>query len=178
MVDMKMSLVERLRSYFQEPFASVKAMGVAEGQAVADLGSGEGYFTIPAAVIAGPRGVVYSVEPDPRRSARIRERALAEGLTNVRVITSKAEALGEIPSGQVDLAFSAFSAHHFEDRAAALSEISRILRGGGTFYLWDRAPGRVFKWGTRPAEVGEIARQFSKVDSLGTQKTIRARFTK
>ncbi len=173
-----MTFLERFRSLFQEPFAAVKEMGVVEGLRVADLGAGRGYFTIPAAITVGRAGFVYSVEPDPKRSDSIKTRAVREGLHNVRVLTTKTETLGDIPSGDVDLAFSAFSIHHFEDRNAALTEIKRILRNGGTFYVWDQAPGRIFKWGTRSEELGQMAAGFAKFESFGTRKTIRARFTK
>lgn len=175
---MKMTLVERFRSFYQEPFAAVKKMGVVEGMRVADIGAGQGYFTVPSAVLVGRFGVIYSVEPDPKRSDRIRARAAKEGLNNVQVLTAKAENLGEIPSGDVDLAFSAFSIHHFEERDTALAGIRRILREGGTFYLWDRVPGRIMKFGTRPEDLGKIAEGFTRFESLGTGKTVRARFVK
>lgn len=173
---MKKTFGERIRSLFQEPFAAVRTMGVGEGMKVADIGAGEGYFTIASATVVGTSGFVYSVEPDPKRSGQIRERAAEEGLGNVRVVTAKAEDLAEIPTGCVDLAFSAFSIHHFEDRGAALAEIRRILHDGGTFYLWDEPPGRIFKSGTRPEELDRMASGFSRFEPLETKKTIRARF--
>lgn len=175
---MKLTVSERFRSLFQEPFAAVREMGVAEGLRVADLGAGEGYFTIPAAIAVGSAGFVYSVEPDQRRSDRIRARAAKEGLSNLRVLTSRAEDLGDIPSGEVDLAFSAFTLHHFEDRDAALAEVRRVLRDGGTFYVWDRVPGRVFRWGTRQEELGQVAAGFASFESLGRGRTVRAKFRK
>ena len=175
---MNLTLGERLRSLSQEPFAAVREIGVVEGRRVADIGAGRGYFTIPAAITVGRAGLVYSVEPDPKRSATIGARAAREGLGNVRVLTAKAENLAGIPAGEVDLAFSAFSVHHFKDRSAALAEIRRILRDGGEFYLWDRVPGRIFKWGTRPEELAQMAAGFARVETLSTRKTIRARFTK
>jgi len=175
---MKMTPGERFRSLFQEPFAAVEKMGVGEGMRVADVGAGNGFFTIPSATVVGKSGLVYSIEPDSKRSGHIIERADSEGLSNVRVITTKAENLVDIPSGDVDLAFSAFSIHHFEDRATALAEIRRILREGGTFYLWDQVPNRIFKWGTRPEELNQIAQGFGRFEPLETRKTIRARFVK
>jgi len=175
---MKMTVVERLRSLFQEPFAEVKRMGIAEGMKVADLGAGEGYFTMPAAIVVGKAGVVIAVEPDLKRSDLIKARATREGLDNVRVIVTKAEDLSGVPSGEVDLAFSAFTMHHFEDRGAALKEIRRVLRDGGTFYLWDRVPGRFFKWGTQPKELEEIAAGFAKFEPIEVKGTVRARFVK
>lgn len=177
-VRMKLTPVERFRSLFQEPFAAVRKMGIVDGMRVADVGAGKGYFTIPSAIVVGKAGFVYSVEPDPKRSDKIRARATKEELNNINVLTTKAENLSGIPSGDVDLAFSAFSIHHFEDRNAALPEISRILRNGGVFYLWDKVPGRIFKWGTRPEELERIAAGFARFEPLETRKTIRARFVR
>ena len=175
---MRMSVTERVRSLFQEPFSAVREMGVTEGQKVADLGAGKGFFTIPAALTVGKAGVVYSVEPDSTRSDKIRARVKDEGLDNVFVLTAKAERLDGIPSGSVDLAFSAFSAHHFEDRASALSEVRRILREGGQFYVWDVGRGLLTRHGTSPQELGEMAEGFARVEMLQAKRTVRARFTK
>ena len=73
-------------------------MGVAEKQTVADIGSGFGFFTLAAAEIVGKDGLVYSVEPAPQRSERFRSRITAEGIKNVKVLTTRAECLDEIPS--------------------------------------------------------------------------------
>jgi len=156
----------------------MKQVGVLEGQTVADIGAGRGYFTVPAAVIAGPTGLVYSVEPDSARSKKIRERIESEGLHNVRVLTTGAEQLGEIPSGSVDLAFSAFSLHHFSDRKAGVAEIRRTLRTGGVFYVWDRAPGAIVRQGSRAEELSGLASGFSGFQLLSAAGSVRARYTK
>ena len=145
---------------------------------MADIGAGKGYLTIPASTIVGRKGLVYSVEPDPKRSSRIKERIAKEGLENVRVLTTGAEQLEEIPSDSVDLAFSAFSMHHFNDQQAGLAEIRRILRNGGRFYVWDRVPGTIMRHGTRPEELDRLSGGFTKFELLSTGRTVRARFTK
>jgi len=175
---MKLTLAERLRSLFQEPYAAAKEIGISEGQNVADIGAGKGYLTIPASTIVGRKGLVYSVEPDPTRSRIIRERAVSEGLKNVRVLTTGAEQLEEIPSDSVDLAFSAFSMHHFNDKQASLAEIRRILRSGGRFYVWDRVPGMIMKHGTRPEELDRLSGGFANFELVSIKRTIRAKFTK
>lgn len=175
---MRLTLSERFRALFQEPITTARAIGIAEGQTVADIGAGLGYFTIPAAIIVGRTGLVYSVEPDPARSSRIRDRVAVERLENVRVLTTGAEMLGDIPSASVDLAFSAFSLHHFSNRQVCMTEIRRILREGGSFYVWDSAPGMIIRYGTRPEELDQLSPGFSKLELLGTGLTIRARFTK
>jgi ubiquinone/menaquinone biosynthesis C-methylase UbiE len=173
-----MSFTERFRARFQEPFAAMKQAGVREGLTVADLGAGKGYFTVPAAVIVGETGLVYSVEPDPARSRRIQERVDSEGLHNVHVLATEAEQLSAIPSDSVDLAFSAFTLHHFHDMVGALSEVRRILRNGGVFYVWDRVPGTIMKHGTRPEKLDGLASGFSRFELLKAERTVKARYTK
>jgi ubiquinone/menaquinone biosynthesis C-methylase UbiE len=175
---MKLTFAERFRSLFQEPYAVTKQIGIVEGQRVADIGAGLGYFTISAATLVGRTGLVYSIEPDPTRSDRIRSRVAAERLENVRVLTTGAERLGDIPSGSVDLAFSAFSIHHFNDRQASLAEIRRILREGGSFYVWDRVPGMIIRHGTRLEELNLLSPGFTGFELLGAGRMVRARFTK
>jgi ubiquinone/menaquinone biosynthesis C-methylase UbiE len=159
-----------------------RKIGISEGQTVADIGAGKGFLTIPASKIVGREGLVYSVEPNPERSRRIMNRVAMEGLENVRVLTAGVEQLGKIPSESVDLAFSAFSIHHFKDKLAGIMEIRRILRAGGVFYVWDRVPGMIVRHGTRPAELEQLSEElsgvFAKFELLSTKKTIKARFTK
>jgi len=175
---LKLSIAERFRVRFQEPFEAMRKAGVREGQTVADIGAGQGFFTIPAAVMVGAKGLVYSVEPDPERSQRIRKRVASEGLQNVRVLETSAERLAEIPSGTVDLAFSAFTLHHFQDTNLALSEVRRILRDGGTFYVWDRVPGTIIRHGTRPEKLKDIAPGFRGFEVIKAQRVVKARYTK
>jgi len=153
-------------------------MGIAAGQKVVDIGAGQGYFTIPAAIVVGSTGMVYAVEPDPARSNRIRRRIASEGIGNVTVMTVGAEELGGISAGSIDLAFSAFSLHHFNDRKAALSEIKRVLRSGGVFYVWDRVPGRIIRHGTQVEELNSLSDGFAKFELIDAGSTVRARFTK
>jgi len=174
----KLTISERFRALFQEPIAAANKIGIVEGQKVADIGAGLGYFTIPAAIIVGRAGFVYSVEPDPARSDRIRSRVASEGLENVRVLTTGAEQLREITSNSVDLAFSAFSIHHFADKQAGLAEIRRILRSGGRFYVWDRVPSVIMRHGTRPEELDRLSEGFTRFELLSAGRTVRGRFTK
>ncbi|HYC11082.1 MAG TPA: class I SAM-dependent methyltransferase [Nitrososphaerales archaeon] len=153
-------------------------MGVREGQTVADIGAGHGYFTVPAALIVGESGFVYSVEPDRTRSERIATRVASEGLRNVKVLNTGAERLSDIPSETVDLALSAFTLHHFHDAKAAKDEVKRILRKGGVFYVWDRVPGTIIRHGTRPERLHEIAEGFSNFELLAAGRSVRARYTK
>lgn len=57
-----------------------------------DLGANVGFFALLAARVAGPRGHVYALEPDPRCAASIRTSAELNGFRNVTVIEKAAGA--------------------------------------------------------------------------------------
>lgn len=62
---------------------------------------------------------------------------IAQRLTpNATFYTSMAEAL-PLQDASVDLALSTVSFHHWQDQAAGVREIARVLRPGGYFLLVD-----------------------------------------
>lgn len=44
------------RREWQDPEAILLSLGLKPGEVVADVGSGDGFFTLPAARMVGPRG--------------------------------------------------------------------------------------------------------------------------
>ena len=142
-------LTNRIRNVLDNPFRRLYRSGVSAGKTVAEIGAGAGYFTIPAALIVGASSQVYAVEPDPMRVKKILMGATKEGLENVRVIPAKAESIPEIRDGSIDLVFSFYSMHHVEGKQTALTEISRILKPGGTFYMRDILGGTLLRHGLK-----------------------------
>ena len=74
---------------------------------------------------------------------------MAKRLTpNATFLTGMAEAL-PLLDASVDLALSTISFHHWQDQAAGIREIARVLRPGGYFLLVDLSfpdwLGRVFR---------------------------------
>ncbi len=47
---------------FKNPTRILRAVGVAPGQVVLDVGCGPGFFAIPAAKLVGPRGKVLALD--------------------------------------------------------------------------------------------------------------------
>lgn len=127
-------------------------VGVAKGMKIADVGAGYGFFAFPAAEVVGDEGLVYAIEPDPKRAAEMTKDAEEEGVKNLKVLEAGAEDLSRIATGDVDIAMSMSSFHHFVDHRKALLEMKRIVKPGGLVYLRDIKPGRVFKHGSRSDE--------------------------
>jgi len=115
---------------------------------MADVGAGYGYFAFPAAEMVGPDGMVFAIEPNPKRACEIVRKAEDVGVKNLRVFEEEAEDLAGIPAGDVDLAVSMSSFHHFTDAQRALRELRRIVKPGGLVYIRDIKAGRLFKHGS------------------------------
>lgn len=73
---------------------------------VLEIGAGGGAFTIPLARVAGS---VVAVEPSAGQAARLRERSLKEGLTNITVIEDRWEDVDVEAIGQYGLVLAAYS---------------------------------------------------------------------
>jgi ubiquinone/menaquinone biosynthesis C-methylase UbiE len=143
------SLLEALRRRRAPPEARLAEIGLTKGMKVADIGAGYGYFAFPAAEVVGGEGMVYAVEPNPKRAEEISRRVEERGVKNVEVLVAGAEDLAGIASGEVDAAISMSSFHHFADAQAALLELRRIVKPGGLIYVRDIKAGRLFKHGSR-----------------------------
>ena len=59
------SLDDPARDEYQKPDEVVKALALREGEVVADIGSGSGYFTLRFARAVGESGRVYAVDVSP-----------------------------------------------------------------------------------------------------------------
>ena len=82
---------EEERRKWQNPENVLVEIGVKSGMTFADIGCGQGFFTIPAAKIVGESGKVYASDISETNIQKLREKVDAAGLTNVIMETGKAE---------------------------------------------------------------------------------------
>ena len=124
------------RDGWQHPEEVLQALNLKEGQVVADLGSGSGYFTFLLAKGVGPSGKVYAVDVDPGMNDYVASRARQERYANIEVILAKPED-PLLPESGVDLIFTCITYHHLEDRVSYFKNASRYLRPGGRIAIID-----------------------------------------
>jgi len=103
---------------------------------VLEIGCGTGNLALLAKRLH-PAAEVIGTDPDPRALARGRRKAERAGLS-VRFDLAYAEAL-PFDDGSFDRVLSALMLHHLhaEVKGAALREVRRVLRPGGTLHLAD-----------------------------------------
>ncbi len=122
---------------------------VKPGTRLADLGAGDGTFTIALARRVGPSGRVYATELDAERLIDIQQAAMEARLTNITVIEG-AVSHTNLPEACCDVIFSRFVYHHLTDPAAINADILRALRPGGQLVVIDFEPGGIMNWIGRP----------------------------
>lgn len=135
-------LVSADRRALIDPDRFVEHLGITPGAAVADVGAGPGFFTVPLAEQVGASGTVYALDVAPRMIDVLGTRRLPP---QVQVRLSGERSL-PIPDASVDLAFMAFVLHELEDPHALLADVKRALRHGGRLV--------VVEWVRRAEEMG------------------------
>jgi ubiquinone/menaquinone biosynthesis C-methylase UbiE len=115
------------RAEWQKPDQVLKALGLAPGQVVCDIGAGPGYFALRAARIASQ---VFAVDVEPRILQALQKRVANSGLRNVTpVLGLDDDPL--VPERACDLVLVLNTYHHFPDGPAYLRRLVRSLRPGG-----------------------------------------------
>jgi len=110
--------------------AVIAALGLNDGDVVADIGAGPGAFSIPFARAVGPSGKVLAADIWPELLDHIDAKAAAEGLTNIDTLLCKPDDPA-LPSDQVDIAYFHDVFHNVPDRQAYLELLASYLKVDG-----------------------------------------------
>ena len=121
---------ETERRQWQDPEAVMAAIGLKPVLTFMDIGCGEGFFTIPAARIVGSGGKVYGVDIEGEAIDHLQKKAAAEGLTNLELITGKAEEL-ILCHSCADIVFFGNVLHDFQDPAEVVRKARDMLKPDG-----------------------------------------------
>lgn len=111
------------------------------GERVVDCGSGSGVDSLVAARLVGSDGRVIGVDMTPEMLATARRAAEAAGVHNVEFRDGLLESL-PVEDGWASVVISNGVLNLVPDKAAALSEMARVLRPGGRLQLADIVLGR------------------------------------
>jgi SAM-dependent methyltransferase len=129
------------------PGATLRDLGVSPGDRVAEVGSGNGYFALPAARIAAP-GPVYALDVDVDLLDELDTLATAQGIENVRTVDGDARDLPSPLPEPVDVALLMNAFHGVPDPDAVVAGVAESLADGGSFV--------VVNWRDRPREETRI----------------------
>lgn len=133
----------RRRAYLP-PKETLMEMGLQEGDVMADIGCGIGYFTLPASEIVGQGGKVYALDISREMLEEVEERLKEGKISNVQGMLVAEDHL-VLPDRSVSYAFLCNVLHEVGDQDAYLDEVSRILKDGGKMGIieWEKKEGEM-----------------------------------
>ena len=105
-------------------------LDIQPGDAVADVGAGDGWLSIEVAALVGESGRVFATELSADRRDAIRTAVAAAGLDNVTVVEA-GEQETNLPPGCCDAIFMRRVYHHLTDPAATNASLHAALKPGG-----------------------------------------------
>ncbi|HMP58548.1 MAG TPA: class I SAM-dependent methyltransferase [Gemmatales bacterium] len=114
----------------EEPTKLLRALKLKEGDHVADIGAGTGYFTMPMARLVGATGRVYAVEIQQEMLNIVKRRANSLGLKNVVPIMGKIND-PRLPADKIDLILMVDVYHEFSHPFEMTEAMLRSLKVGG-----------------------------------------------
>lgn len=118
------------RDASDEPDRVVGALGLHDGDLVADIGAGTGYFTMRLARTVAPRGTVTAVDVQPEMLSLLRKKIDDAHVVNITLVNSTDTDL-RLGERSLDLALMVDVYHELHAPSAALAQLRCALRDNG-----------------------------------------------
>ncbi len=106
------------------------ALRLAPGQTACDIGSGNGFHTLPMAQAVAPGGRAYAVDIQAEMLDLLAARAAAQSVGNIERVLGSQFAT-KLPPGTCDVALMVDVYHEFSDPAAMLGDLRAALAPAG-----------------------------------------------
>lgn len=118
----------------QRPDEVIRTMGLRNGDVVADIGAGTGYFTRRMAKAVAPSGRVYAVEIQPEMIALLKGNLEKAGIENVVPVLGTADD-PRLPAGALDWILLVDVYHELQQPKAVLARMREALKPTGRVAL-------------------------------------------
>lgn len=127
---------EQIRDDRQEAQVVMDQAEITRGMTVADIGAGEGYYTVRLAARVGENGRVLAQDIDEDALRRLGNRVERERLDNVSIVLGEADD-AKLPENSFDRIFMVHMYHEITEPYALLWRMRPALREGGQVIVVD-----------------------------------------
>lgn len=136
------------------------SLGLHDGDIMADIGCGIGYFTIPASKIVGASGKVFALDILTEMIEEVEIKVKGNNISNIETILTQENDF-RLEDGKITIAFISTVLHEIENTENFLSEIKRSLSSDGRI--------AIVEWKKINSEFGPpIAHRLDKIDLIKT----------
>ena len=125
------------RDQYQKPRQVIEALNLKPGLAVADLGSGSGYFTRRFIEAVTETGKVYAVDVEPEMLKYAEESVVHMHRSYTAEFILARPDNPKLPYGSIDILFLCNTYHHLEERTKYFSDTKSSLKPGGRIAVID-----------------------------------------
>lgn len=130
------------RFKWQRPDRIMGLLAIRQGEKVADIGAGLGYFSDNLSQIVGESGKVYAVETNPEMVEFLKMRNARHTYDNT-VVVQGSETDPGLPGGSLDLVLTVNTWHKLSDRGPLRDAVQNALKPGGRFVVVDWHLGEI-----------------------------------
>lgn len=127
-------LLMESRVELEQPAKILQFMALKDGDIVADIGCGNGFFALRLAKEIGPRGIVFAVDVQQGMLDQLAERQTEANISNVYPILGQYED-PMLPPGKVDWILLVDAYHEFSNPEPMLARMKESLAPGGRIAL-------------------------------------------
>jgi len=121
---------EQQRRKIQNPEQILQAIGLREGMSFVDLGSNDGFFSVPAAKIVGNTGSIYALDINQQAIDALDIKLQSINYKNYQLKCAKAEEV-VFNDHIADIVFLGTVLHDFMDPLEVLKNAKKLLKNKG-----------------------------------------------
>jgi len=121
-----------------KPDELLNVLKLRQGQVVADIGAGGGYFSLRFAEVVGKNGRVFAADTNQKFLELINEQCKEKRLENIQTILATGEEL-DLPEKSLDLIFMRNVYHHLRNRIEYFRKLRCFLKPNGKVVIIERS---------------------------------------
>ncbi len=118
------------REQEEQPAKLLPLLNLKEGDAVADIGAGSGFYTFKLSPLVGKKGKVYANDIQPEMLTIIRQRARTRSAANVETVKGTITD-PKLPANAIDLMLMVDVYHEFDHPYEMVESMLKSLKVGG-----------------------------------------------
>jgi len=130
-----MTIMFRIRDYFQPRMDLLKEAGIKSGFHVLDYGCGPGSYIAPLTELIGANGKIYALDIHPAAIKEVERIARRKGIECIETIVSGCHT--GLPDNHADVVLLYDTFHDLSQPDDVLRELHRVLKVGGTLSFSD-----------------------------------------
>ena len=123
-----------------KPDEILEVLALQQGQKVADIGAGGGYFALRFAEVVGKDGRVFAVDTNPKFLEFIKNSANKKALNNIETVLATEDS-PNLPEQSIDLIFMRNVCHHLPNRSEYFKRLKGALKPDGRIAIIEYKAG-------------------------------------